>query len=428
MQLKIHEIGVFVHNSVNENGFLFDLLTIKARGIPVVALDHATFAVQLSFQSTQFMPARKQFTLLDSLIVLSRCDKFYWRLFDVQTEYIPNPLQWNINETKTSSLESKNILWIGRFSFEKRIFDALDIFSEVLKIEPDTKLLIVGKGETPEDLIAVQNKISKMRLGANVELCGYHLDVAPFYQKAAVYLHTAQFESFSMTLLESKAHGVPGVVYDLPNLELLRDGRGAITVKQRDTHAAARAIINLLRDEGYRKDMGRAARQRLEEFLDAADISKAWTDVFENLGHSASENLDQGVTKDAFRNNIESMFNCIRAGIEWRDEYFVPKWEVNHRFVATSEVCENFMAKSLVATHYLPKSQLDLIFRKTIRKGLAARVARLADSLRKRIKGRPRKAAISWERQLRRHARYSRRLVSILGAYAVLATIALCLR
>ena len=71
---------------------------------------------------------------------------------------------------------------------------------------------------------------------------------------------------------------------------------------------------------------------------------------------------------------------------------------------------------------------VDPIIRKVTRKGLAARIARLADSLRKRIKGRPRKAAISWERQLRRHARYSRRLVSILGAYAVLATIALCLR
>jgi len=418
MQIKIHEIGVFVHNSVNENGFLFDLLTIKACGTPVVALDHATFAVQLSFQATAFMPARKQFALLDSLIVLSRCDKMYWRLFDVQTEYIPNPLQWDINETKTSSLESKNILWIGRLSFEKRIFDAIEIFSEVIKIEPDARLLIVGKGETPEDLIAVQNKISKMRLGANVELCGYHLDVAPFYQKAAVYLHTAQFESFSMTLLESKAHGVPGVVYDLPNLELLRSGRGAIIVKQRDKHAAARAIINLLWDEGYRKDMGRAARRSLEEFLDAADISKAWTDLFETLGHSASENLEQGVTKDAFRNNIETMFNCIRAGIEWRDEHFLPKWEVNARFIATREV----------ATHYIPKSQLDPIIRKTTRKGLVGGVVRLADSLRKRIKGRPRKAAISWEKQLCRHARYSRRLVNILGAYAVLATIALCLR
>jgi len=418
MQLKIHDVGIFVHNSVRENGFLFDLLTIKTHGIPVVALDHATFAVELSFQSTHIMPAKKRFTLLDSLIVLSSCDKTYWRLFDVPAEYIPNPLQWNINETKPSNLESKNILWIGRLSFEKRIFDALEIISEVIKKEPDAKLLIVGKGEAPEDLIAVQNKINEMRLCANVELCGYHLDVAPFYQNAAVYLHTSQFESFSMTLLESKAHGVPGVVYDLPNLELLRFGRGAMIVKQRDTRSAARAIISLLRDDDYRMDMGRVARQRLEEFLAATDISKAWADLFDNLGHSVEENLNQGVTKDAFRNNIETMFNCIRAGMEWRDEHYLPKWEVKDRYMTRSAVHEKFTANS----------QLHSTIHKTTRKGLAGRLQRLGDSLRKRLSTRPRAKNLPLEKRLQRHARFSRQLTNILGAYALVATIALWLR
>ena len=238
-----------------------------------------------------------------------------------------------------------------------------------------------------------------LKLGANVELCGYHLDVAPFYQNAAVYLHTSQLESFSMTLLESKAHGVPGVLYDLPNLELLRVGKGAVTVKQRDIPAAARAIVNLLRDTHYRKDMGRAARESTEVFLAQVDLSKEWTSLFDNLGADSAEDLAAAPSKEAVRNNIETIFNCIRAGIEWRDQQYIPQ-------------------------HYIPKWRLERV----LRKGLASRLQRLGDSLRKRLSTRPRAKDLPLEKRLQRHARLSRQLTNILGAYAVVATIALCLR
>ena len=246
----------------------------------------------------------------------------------------------------------------------------------------------------------------------------HNLDIASYYENAAVHLVTSQTEAFPLILLESKAHGVPCVLYDLPNLELLRTGGGAIKVKQRDTRAAARAIVRILGNDVYRKDMGQAARESVEKFMAEVDISKAWTEIFSNVGALTVEGLYQTPSNEAFRKVLDTLLSTIRGGIEWRNEYFVPKWEVNERF----------MTKADVATHYIPKSQLDPIIRKSTRKGLVGGVARWADSLRKRIKGRPRKAAISWEKQLRRHARYSRRLVNILGVYALVATIAICLR
>ena len=390
-----HKIGIFVHNSVYADGFLFDVLTIKACGVPVVAVNHGTFATSLVMQSTQLMLATKTFALLDSLVVLARRDEHFWRVFDVPARYVPNPLQWNIHDIKVGTLHGKNILWVGRLSFEKRIFDALEIFAEVVKSVPDAKLLVVGKGEKAEDLIAVRNKIAELNIADRVELCGYTLDIAPFYQKTAVYLMTSQLESFSMTLMESKAHGVPCVLFDLPNLELLRVGRGAVVVRQRDLPAAARAVVRLLRDEGYRKEMGLAARDSMEAFLATVDIAKEWIQLFNSLGRPAVGKVDHDPRMESFRNNVETLFNCIRAGIEWRDEWFVPKADVA------------------------------AFIRKTTRKGLAGWLVRLLDSARKRLSHRPRKAALAWDRQLRRHARYSRRLLAVLGVYAVLATIAL---
>ncbi len=442
--LALHEevlkqkIGIFVHNSVYGDGFLFDVLTIKSCGIPVIAVNHGTFATSLASMSLQIKLATTVFRLLDSLIVLARYEENFWRVFDVPARYLPNPIQWNIRDIEVATLQSKNILWVGRLSYEKRVFDALEIFADVLLCEPDAKLFLVGKGETVEDLIAIKDRISELKLQASVVICGYHFDVRPIYLQAAVYLHTSQYESFSLTLIESKAHGVPAVLYDLPNLELLRVGRGAVTVGQRDAPAAARAIVKLLRDKDYRIEMGRAARESTEVFLASVNLSKKWTALFTNPAPGADDGGVDVISKEAVKNNFETMFNCIRAGVEWRDEHFLPKWEVYQRYMANARVAEEFMArqevlnhylpKPDVANHYLPKSQLATLIRKTTRNGLAGRLLRLTDSARKRLSSRPRKVDIEWDKQLKRHARYSRRLTAGLCAYGLLATIALFIR
>jgi FkbM family methyltransferase len=84
--------------------------------------------------------------------------------------------------------------------------------------------------------------------------------------------------------------------------------------------------------------------------------------------------------------------------------------------------------KTLDENNFITLSLLHSTIQKTIRKGLASRLQRLGDSLRKRLSTRPRKKDFPLEKRLQRHARYSRRLTNILGAYALVATIALCLR
>ena len=81
--------------------------------------------------------------------------------------------------------------------------------------------------------------------------------------------------------------------------------------------------------------------------------------------------------------------------------------------------------ESSIERDFVARGEVAALIRKTTRKGLAGWLVRLMDSIRKRLSHRPRKDALAWDRQLKRHARYSRRLVAVLGVYAVLATIAL---
>ena len=53
---------------------------------------------------------------------------------------------------------------------------------------------------------------------------------------------TSQYEGFSLALLESRSFGVPCVSYEMPYLEMHRDGRGLIRVPQGDLEDCDRAV------------------------------------------------------------------------------------------------------------------------------------------------------------------------------------------
>lgn len=98
-----------------------------------------------------------------------------------------------------------------------------------------------------------------------------------------------------MTLAEAKAYGLPCVLYDLPHLEMVRDGLGIRTVAQGDVAAAAEAIIALLEDTEERRRLGRAARQSMEAFA-RYDLAAGWREALEAVvsGKPAAEPATEG--------------------------------------------------------------------------------------------------------------------------------------
>jgi glycosyltransferase involved in cell wall biosynthesis len=324
------QIGIFVHNTVMAHPFIFDLLALKALGVRCLAINHGTFATSLVAQDDQFTWAAHVLRLLDDHIVLSRSELSYWSLCGVKARYIPNPVPWNIWDIREASLKAKNVVWIGRLSFEKRSYDALDMFARVAKRDRDARFFFVGAGETPESVRELRRRVAELDLEDRVVVCGYQTDVSTFYEIASVVVITSQLESFSMALLESKAHGVPVVIYNMPNLELVADGFGVVTVDHRDIAGGAQAIISLLADFDYRKRLGDEGRRGAEALLKENDLKGAWRDVFEGVAPPEDVGDDPAARdiKRSFKTNLETIYYTYRAGLEWRDAHFVARWMV----------------------------------------------------------------------------------------------------
>jgi hypothetical protein len=211
---------------------------------------------------------------------------------------------------------------LGGFRPKKRVFDVLEIFSKVAQALPGAKLMIVGRGDTDAELAAVAARVKELAIEDSVVICGYWKDTAEFYKGAAVYISTSANESFSMTLLESKGYGLPCVIYDLPNLELLKDERGVIRVAQKDVIGAANAVIALLKDHGYRSRVGRDARDSAVDFVSAIDLGSAWQNVFNELGAEKIQGMSESPPKNTLRRGLEGIFGFYRVGLERRDARF----------------------------------------------------------------------------------------------------------
>ena len=85
-----------------------------------------------------------------------------------------------------------------------------------------------------------------------------------------------------MTLIESKAHGLPTVMYEMPYLEMVKDNKGIISVKPGDIKGAAEQIIRLFSNDELRLELGREAKESIKKYL-GFDYGTAWKNVFDSL-------------------------------------------------------------------------------------------------------------------------------------------------
>lgn len=115
---------------------------------------------------------------------------------------------WGIErEMANSKAKEIDIIGVGWLNKVKRFHRFIDIIGELKKTFPDIKAEIVGAGEAKEDL---QRQIKKGELSENIKLTGglNREETLLRMEKAKILLHTSDYESFGMVLIEALAKGL----------------------------------------------------------------------------------------------------------------------------------------------------------------------------------------------------------------------------
>ena len=98
---------------------------------------------------------------------------------------------------------------VGRFFEQKNHLFLIDIFNEVIKINSNSKLILVGGGELDDSLKnKVKEKIKKLHLESKVIFTGVVENVYDYMQIFDIFLFPSLFEGFGIALLEAQASGL----------------------------------------------------------------------------------------------------------------------------------------------------------------------------------------------------------------------------
>lgn len=98
---------------------------------------------------------------------------------------------------------------VGRFEIAKNQQFLIDVFAEILKINPQSLLLLIGEGSLKTE---IEKKVCNLGIDKNVFFLGARDDVANLLSTMDVLIFPSKYEGLPVTLIEAQAADLPCLV------------------------------------------------------------------------------------------------------------------------------------------------------------------------------------------------------------------------
>jgi len=290
---------------VHDNQTLaYGILLIKALGVPVVATVHhplpidrkAALAQAESFKGklvwAMFYPFFMQHLVargVDRVITVSRSSAEETRnAFGVRKDklrVVYNGIDADMFRRREDvTKEPNSLIVVANTRDRKKGILYLLRALQLLKGDVDVRLTIVDainpddpyaleltKRYGVEDIVTFTGRISTEELARR-------------YSAAEIAITPSTYEGFGLPAAEAMACGVPVIATTAGALpEVVEDGKTGILVPPRDAPALARAIKQLLADEGLRRRMGEEGRKRVERCFSWEKAAREVLEVYQEV-------------------------------------------------------------------------------------------------------------------------------------------------
>jgi glycosyltransferase involved in cell wall biosynthesis len=258
-------------------GGLLGRIAARAAGLPAVHTAHTP-----SFFLTENPLAAGAYRLAESVLIRLASEKIIFVSKTIRQMYldgglippakaslVPNGLEDDWFGSARHILRPQReirFLYVGRMAREKGIENLASAFGSIIGRLPGARLQAAGEGPKRGDLLrAAETGGWKNRL----DLLGLQRreTVRATMRTADVFVLPSDFESFSYTLLEAMASGLPCIATDVGgNRDLVEPEKTGFLVPRRDPRALAESMIRLGENPELRVSMGRKGALRAQEY------------------------------------------------------------------------------------------------------------------------------------------------------------------
>jgi glycosyltransferase involved in cell wall biosynthesis len=176
---------------------------------------------------------------------------------------------------------------VGRFNMQKNHDRLLDIFAQIAKEIPDSRLAMIGVGELEQ---SAKEKARKMGIQDKTLFLGQMADVSDWYQAMDCFVLPSLFEGLPVVGIEAQAAGLPCYFSDQVTDEILLSDKALRISLEADDEEWARAIISdrhskydrglgkdIVTQSGY--DIHEEAKKLQQIYLEKAKLAYPETDL-----------------------------------------------------------------------------------------------------------------------------------------------------
>ena len=235
------------------------------------------------------------FTPKDALIVpsMQTREDIYTFLkpeqINTKTYVVPNTIDFEIYELYKNRYRISYdpcFLYIGRLVFYKNVHMLVKAFKEVTRENNEAKLFVVGQGPLEQLL---RNYIQKQNLVNRIVIYG-HIDQEEkmrLLTRCLALVNLSIFEGFGIVLLESWYFEKPVIASAIPPLtEIVDNSINGILVHPRNTRELVSAMLNLLEDPVYARNLGLHGLQKVIEYYHPEHIRKYLEAIYNEVQYN----------------------------------------------------------------------------------------------------------------------------------------------
>lgn len=175
----------------------------------------------------------------------------------------------------------KTVTFIGRLDGYKGIAYLLNGFKALLLDIDKVRLLIVGTG--PEET-HLENLAEDLEINGHVEFRGKQENIPGILCETDIFVLPSLSEGMSNVLLEAMACGLPIVTTSVGgNSDMVRDRHNGLLVPPRDSDALREALVELLSNDVFARQLGAQARKTVEENYSLECITDSYLQLYTKL-------------------------------------------------------------------------------------------------------------------------------------------------
>ena len=213
---------------------------------------------------------------VEVLVALTEGDAQEWRKYHHNVCVIPNFVHQH--KFSVSGQDKKNVIVVGRFDYQKRVQDAIQIWRLVRERHPDWIMNIYGEGDMIEEIKKLASTVG------NIVIHPPTSHIIQAYCDNSLLMMTSLFEPFGLVMLEAMSCGLPVIAFDCPYgpSDIITDGKNGFLIKERNFVDYTNKVCMLMENRNLRVEMGKNGMLSSHNFS-PKHVMPLWKELFDKL-------------------------------------------------------------------------------------------------------------------------------------------------